>query len=191
MIRLGILGSTRGSSLLPLIEAVESGRLPARIEIVLSNKQDAVILERAAAYHLNAQWVDPAHLTREAYDAHLSALLKQHQVQLILLIGYMRILSDAFIAAWENRILNVHPSLLPAFAGGMDLAVHEAVLKAGVKETGCTVHIVTKAVDAGPIVIQKRCPVLLHDTPDTLKARVQALEGEALIEALQKLSSSL
>ena len=92
-----------------------------------------------------------------------------------------------FIAKWRNKIINVHPSLLPAFAGGVDQDVHQSVLKAGLKETGCTIHWVTEAVDAGPVIIQKKCPVFLNDTVDTLKKRVQGLEGEALVEAVGSL----
>eukprot|EP00947_MAST-08B_sp_MAST-8B-sp1_P000667 g667.t1 len=124
-------------------------------------------------------------LAREAFDETVSQALVDHGVDLVLLVGYMRILSDGFVDKWEGRLMNVHPSLLPDFAGGMDLKVHEAVLAAGKSESGCTVHQVTKEVDAGPIVLQKRCAVLKDDTPESLKARVQALEGTALIEAVQ------
>jgi len=121
---------------------------------------------------------------REEYDRRLDVLLKKSGAELILLIGWMRILSPWFCAAWENRVINVHPSLLPEFAGGMDTDVHAAVIKAGRKESGCTVHIAAPEVDSGPIILQKRCPVLEDDTPQTLKSRVQKLEGEALIEAV-------
>jgi phosphoribosylglycinamide formyltransferase-1 len=104
------------------------------------------------------------------------------------LIGYMRILSNQFVAQWNNKVINVHPSLLPAFAGGIDLDVHRAVLASGIKETGCTVHKVTTEVDGGPIVVQKACPVMVNDTIKTLKARVQALEGKALVEAINAFS---
>jgi len=102
-----------------------------------------------------------------------------------LMIGYMRIVSAAFVEAWRGRLLNVHPSLLPAFGGLMNKSVHEAVLEAGVAETGCTIHQVTEDVDAGPIVLQKRCAVLPSDTVETLKDRVQALEQTAFVEVLQ------
>lgn len=184
MIRLGILGSTRGTNLLAIIEAIEKKLLPASIEIVISNKASAPILERAAQHHLAAKFIDASGLTREAYDEKVSAVLREHQVQLVVLVGYMRILSEQFVIEWENKIINVHPSLLPAFAGKMDLEVHRAVLEAGVSQTGCTVHYVTKEVDAGPIVTQLSCPVLAEDTPDSLKVRVQALEGKALVQAI-------
>lgn len=184
MIRIGILGSTRGSSMLPIIDAIEKQQLSAAIAVVISNKPDAIILKAAAEHHLANEFINPEGMTREQYDQAVSASLHHHQVDLILLIGYMRILSHAFVQEWQNKILNVHPSLLPAFAGGMDLDVHRAVLESKANESGCTVHIVTEAVDAGPIVIQKRCTVLPTDTPESLKARVQALEGLALIEAI-------
>ena len=184
MRRLGILGSTRGTDMLALIKAIENQQLNARIEIVISNKKDAIILERARQHNLNAEFVDPAQLTRELYDQKISEVLHSHQVDLVILIGYMRILSNEFVNTWRNKIINVHPSLLPAFAGGMDGNVHQAVLNSGVKETGCTVHYVTEEVDAGPILVQKKCPVLPSDTVDSLKERVQKLEGEALVEAI-------
>lgn len=102
----------------------------------------------------------------------------------MLLIGYMRILSPSFCHTWHQRCINVHPSLLPDFAGGMDMDVHAEVIAAGRTETGCTIHLVTPEVDGGPIVIQKKCPVLPSDDPDTLKGRVQALEGVAFLEAI-------
>lgn len=115
----------------------------------------------------------------------MTEVFEQANVDLVLLIGYMRIVSPAFVQKWKYRCLNVHPSLLPEFAGGMDKDVHAAVLAAGREITGCTVHFVEDVVDGGPIVVQKSCAVdLQNDTPDTLKARVQALEGQALIEAI-------
>lgn len=189
MIRLAILGSTRGTNMLTIIDAIKQKQLNAEIKIVLSNKADAMILERAKNHGLPAQFVDSANQTRESFDQKVSELLREYAIDLIVLIGYMRILSPAFVKQWENKIINVHPSLLPAFAGKMDLDVHRAVLAAGVKETGCTVHQVTQEVDAGPIVIQKKCVVLAEDTPEHLKERVQQLEGVALVEAIRLLSA--
>lgn len=184
MIRLAILGSTRGTGMLPILDAIEAQRLSASVEIVISNKEDAMILSRAQSHGVPAVHLDARDLTREQYDAKLSALLREHRIDLILLIGYMRILTAGFVTEWANKILNIHPSLLPAFAGKMDLDVHRAVLQASVQETGCTVHYVTADVDAGPILLQKKCPVFSTDSPETLKARVQALEGQALVEAI-------
>jgi phosphoribosylglycinamide formyltransferase 1 len=187
MIRLGILGSTRGTHLLTLLNAIQQRNLNADIAMVMSNKKDAIILERARTHELQAIFLDSAGLTRELYDQKTSALLSENKVDIVVLIGYMRILSAAFVKAWRNKIINVHPSLLPAFAQKMDLEVHRAVLASGVKETGCTVHYVTEDVDAGPIILQKTCPVFAEDTPEILKMRVQALEGEALVQAIEKL----
>jgi len=183
-ISLGILGSTRGTDMQAIIDAIQQKVLFANIKIVLSNKKDAYILERARQHNLSAQFVDPREKSREAFDAIISDRLQAAQVELIILIGYMRILSEGFVNTWQNKIINVHPSLLPDFAGGMDSNVHQQVLDAGVQETGCTVHIVTEKVDAGPILVQKKCEVFLHDTVEALKNRVQALEGQALIEAI-------
>jgi phosphoribosylglycinamide formyltransferase-1 len=188
MISLGILGSTRGTDMQAIIDAIQQKALCANIKIVLSNKKDAYILERARQHHLNAQFVDPRERSREAFDEIISDRLQAAQVNLIILIGYMRILSEGFVSKWQNKIINVHPSLLPDFAGGMDSNVHQQVLDAGAQETGCTVHIVTEKVDAGPILVQKKCEVFPHDTVETLKKRVQALEGQALIEAINLLA---
>jgi phosphoribosylglycinamide formyltransferase 1 len=186
MIRLGVLGSTRGTHLTTLVNAIQEQALLASIEIVISNKADALILEKAASYGLRANFIDPQAKSREQYDQCVSDLLHKHEIDLIVLIGYMRILSSQFISEWRNKVINVHPSLLPAHAGKMDVEVHSSVLAAGDNETGCTVHYVTEVVDAGPIILQKRCLVAATDTPESLKARVQQLEGEALVEAIKK-----
>ena len=183
-IRLAILGSTRGTDMLPIIAAIDQQQLAATIAVVISNKEQAVILQRARAHDLPAVFLDPTGLTRVAYDGLIQAELQRHQIDLVILIGYMRILSPAFVNEWKNKIINVHPSLLPEFSGGMNNDVHAAVLAAGKRETGCTVHYVTAEVDQGPILLQKRCPVLADDTVETLKTRVQELEGVALIETI-------
>lgn len=184
MIRLAILGSTRGSNLDALVTAIDKGRLAATIALVLSNKIETGILARARNFGLKSVFVNPEGLSREDFDNYLSSLLHQHHIDLVILIGYMRILSAPFVLNWQNRIINVHPSLLPAHAGLMDLAVHRAVLESADNLTGCTVHFVSEHVDAGPIILQKTCSVLPGDTPEHLKARVQQLEGEALVEAV-------
>ena len=185
MTHLAILGSTRATELQAIIKAIENGSLDAKVDVVISNKADAYILERAKKYGLKTKFIDGKEITREEFDAKIMAELKKYSIDLILLIGYMRILSVPFVRAYKDRILNVHPSLLPAFAGGMDLNVHEEVIKAGVKETGCTVHFVDEGVDTGKILIQKKCAVEPNDNADTLKEKVQKLEGEALIEAIK------
>ena len=150
----------------------------------MSNKADANILDRAKSYHLSAKFLNPIDVSREIFDKQVSMLFKQTDVDLIVLMGYMRIISPEFIMEWKNKIINVHPSLLPLHAGKMDLDVHQAVLAAEELESGCTVHYVTEEVDAGPVILQKKCAVLPQDTPDSLKARVQALEGDALVESI-------
>lgn len=177
-LKIAILASGRGSVIPRIIEAINDKQLNAKIEIIISNKADADVLKLAEHHNIEAQYIPSEQL--------ISQTLKQHNIDLILSIGYMKILSRTFVQEWQNRILNVHPSLLPAFAGLMNLKVHQAVLEAGVKETGCTVHLVTEEVDAGPILLQKRCSVHTADTPQTLKERVQKLEGEALVEAIKK-----
>ncbi len=186
--RLAILGSTNGTNLLSLIAAIRAEQLAATIGVVISNQSKAGILTRAREHQLPAVLIDPQGLTREAFDKAISTTLLEFNIDLIVLIGYMRLLSPSFIEQWQDKIINVHPSLLPQFAGKMDRQVHQAVLDAGVSESGCTVHGVTELVDAGPIIIQKKCPVLKTDTVETLRSRVQSLEGEALIEAINLLS---
>lgn len=185
MIRLGILGSTRGSNLVPIIKAIQNQRLNASIEVVISNKPTSGIIEKAETFGLNAFYRDPRDQSREAFDKNISELLHEYQVDLVVLIGYMRILSSFFVKEWQNKVINVHPSLLPKFKGLMDLAVHQAVIDSREADTGCTVHMVTEALDSGPILAQARCPVLADDSALTLKNRVQALEGELLITAIQ------
>jgi phosphoribosylglycinamide formyltransferase-1 len=191
MLHLAILGSTRGTDMQAIINAIQKKQLNAVINIVISNKPDAYILERAKQNNLPAIFMDPKDASREEYDEKIMKILRENAIDLVVLIGYMRILSKTFVTQWQKKIMNVHPSLLPAFAGGMDGNVHQAVLDSGVKETGCTVHLVTEAVDAGPILIQKKCPVFEDDTVDTLKNRVQNLEGDALVEAISLLSTQM
>lgn len=184
-LKVGVLGSTRGTALAGVIDAIEMGALDADIALIVSDKATAPILQRAANHGIPARHIDPAGLTREEYDAEVTSALRVAGVDVVLMIGYMRIVSDDFVEAWRGKMLNVHPSLLPAFGGLMNKKVHEAVLASGVTETGCTIHHVTEEVDGGEIVLQKRCPVLPDDTVETLKDRVQALEQEAFVDVLR------
>tara|TARA_B110000438_G_C15755698_1_gene625005 strand:+ start:498 stop:1079 length:582 start_codon:yes stop_codon:yes gene_type:complete len=188
MIKLGVLGSTKGTDLQKIIETEKLGQLGAKISIVISNRQNAYILERAKIYNIPTVCISHINKTREAFDQEVSLILDKYQVDLILLIGFMRILSHDFCRRWNYKILNVHPSLLPKYSGGMDSNVHEAVLKNNEKETGCTIHYVTEEVDAGPILIQKKCQISKNETPETLKSKVQQLEGDAFVEVINKLS---
>lgn len=189
MMHLAILGSTRGTTMQALIEAIRQRTLLATIEVVISNKPQAMILERARSHGLPYKYLSTEGITRREYDEKINEILLCYPIDLILLIGYMRLLSPEFVHLWRNKILNVHPSLLPAFAGKKDTEVHQAVLDSGQVETGCTIHYVSEQVDAGPILLQKKCPVLDQDTVDTLKKKVQQLEGEALTEAIQLIES--
>ena len=184
-LRVGVLGSTRGTALGGVLDAIAAGSLEVEIVLVVSDRGSAGILERAALAGVPTMHLAAAGLTREAYDARVSEAFREAGAELLMMIGYMRIVSAAFVEAWRGRLLNVHPSLLPAFGGLMNRSVHQAVLAAGVDETGCTIHQVTEEVDGGPIVLQKRCAVLAGDTVDTLKDRVQALEQAAFVEVLQ------
>ncbi len=191
MLHLAVLGSTKGTDLETIIQAIEEKKLNANIEVVISNKADAYILERAQKHGLKAVFLDPTNMTREEYDTKILQELTNLKIDYILLIGYMRILSTKFVRAYPHKILNVHPSLLPAFAGGMNANVHQAVLAAGVKETGCTIHYVDEGVDSGEIILQKKCPIAPNETVESLKNKVQKLEGEAFIEILNTLAKSL
>ena len=185
MIRLGVLGSTNGTDLQAILDAVSAGELDAAVAVVISNRTGAYILERAEINNVPAFFISRKGKKREEFDGEITAVLKEHGVDLVLLIGFMRILSPEFCRVWQDRILNVHPSLLPKYAGGMDINVHEEVLKNKDTETGCTIHFVNEVVDAGPILIQKKCNVDPDDTADSLKTKVQTLEGEAFIEAIK------
>ena len=185
-LRIGVLGSTNGSDLPAVVEAIEDGELKGLAEIacVISDKYDAGILEKARAYGIKDVWLDPRmdgiKGNKEAYDRMIQNVLEVHNVGLVALIGYMKLTSNWFVDQWRNKCMNIHPSLLPAYAGGMDLNVHEEVLKRGCKVTGSTLMFIDEGADTGPIILQKVVSVLDNDTPDTLKARVQAAEQEIL-----------
>ena len=190
MIKLGVIGSTNGTDLQVILDAIGSGKLNAEVSVVLSNQKNAYILERAKNHNVPVVFTSHKGRSRKEFDAELTAVLQKHGVNLVLLIGFMRILSAEFCRRWQERLLNVHPSLLPKYAGGLDTNVHEEVLKNGDAETGCTIHFVTDEVDGGPILIQKECNVEAHDTVETLKTKVQKLEGEAFIEAIQLIQNN-
>ena len=185
MIKIGILGSTNGSDVVPIVEAILSGELDASVEIIITNNKRALILDKAKKYGVDFSIIDHKNKHREEFDQQISKKLAEKEVDLVLLIGFMRILSTPFIEEWNKKILNVHPSLLPKYAGGMNKDVHKSVLRNKDKETGCTIHLVTSQVDRGPIVVQKKCRVFKNDTVESLKKRVQQLEGEAFIESIK------
>jgi phosphoribosylglycinamide formyltransferase-1 len=187
MKRLGILLSGRGSNFLAIAQAIREHRLPgAEIAVVLSNREDAAGLRAAREMGLPAFAVISGGRTREGLDAELIARLHQHKVDLVCLAGYMRILTPKFIQAYPHCILNIHPSLLPAFPG---LDVQRQALEYGVKVAGCTVHFVDEQVDHGIILVQRTVPVESTDTPETLSARILEQEHLAYPEAIAKVLS--
>ena len=190
MINIGVLGSTRGTDLQAILDAIHSKKLNATVSTVISNRKNAYILDRAKDHGVPFYFISHKGKDRKNFDAEMTGVLKKHEVDLVLLIGFMRILSSSFCREWRDRILNVHPSLLPKYAGGMDTNVHEEVLKNKDKETGCTIHFVTDELDSGPILIQKKCAVEEGDTVETLKSKVQALEGEAFLEAIPLMANN-
>jgi len=185
--RLGILLSGRGSNFLAIAEAVRAGRLPgAEIAVVLSNLPDAAGLEAARQLGLPAIAIPSAGRKRAEHDAEMIAALHQHRVDLVCLAGYMRILSPEFVRAFPNRILNIHPALLPAFPG---LDAQAQALEYGVKVAGCTVHFVDEAMDHGAILLQRVVPVLDDDTAESLSARILEQEHIAYTEAIARVLS--
>ena len=184
MLKLAVLGSTRGTDLDAIVSAIDEGILNATIKLVISNKENAYILKRAEKNDIKSMFLSDNSVTREEYGNLLNKIFIDNNVDIVLLIGFMRILSKSFCKKWNNKILNVHPSLLPKYAGGINNNVHRDVLKNKDSETGCTIHYVTANVDSGPILIQKKCEVQPGDTIESLKDRVQHLEGQAFIEAL-------
>jgi phosphoribosylglycinamide formyltransferase-1 len=181
MKRIGILLSGRGSNFLAIADSVASGRLQAEIAVVISNRPDAPGIALAQDRGLNAVVLASRGLDREVYDRHLVAELHKHSVDLVSLAGYMRILSGYFIREFPLRILNIHPSLLPAFPG-LD-AQHQA-LEHGVKFSGCTVHFVDEGLDSGPIIRQAVVPVLDADTAESLSERILTEEHRIYSEAI-------
>jgi len=181
MKRLGILLSGRGSNFEAIAGNVAAGRIDAEIAVVISNRPEAKGLETARAMGLNAVAIPSKGMEREAYDRLVVAELKRQRVDLVCLAGFMRLLSAYFVREFPQRILNIHPALLPSFPG-LD-AQHQA-LEHGVKISGCTVHFVDEHLDAGPIVLQAAVPVLDSDTADTLSARILKEEHRIYSEAI-------
>jgi len=187
MQRLGILLSGRGSNFLSIHRAIREHRLlGAEIAVVLSNREDAAGLDAARDLNIPAFCVPSAGRPRAAHDAEMIARLHQHRVDLICLAGYMRVLTADFVRAFPDRILNIHPSLLPAFPG---LDAQKQALEYGAKVAGCTVHFVDEAVDHGVIILQKTVPIHEDDTAETLSARVLQQEHAAYPEAIARVLS--
>jgi len=181
--RIGVLLSGRGSNFEALAESVSAGRIPgAEISIVISNRPDALGLERAKARRIPARAIPSKGLEREVFDRQVAAVLHEHKVDLVCLAGYMRLLSPFFVAEFPQRILNIHPSLLPSFPG---LESQRQALDYGVKFAGCTVHFVDENLDAGPIILQAAIPVLDSDDEHTLSDRILKEEHRIYTEAVK------
>src|SRR5215467_12475735 len=180
--KLGILLSGRGSNFAAIADSIQAGRLDAEIAIVISNRADAPGLETARQRGLNARLIPSKGRTREDHDAEVVKALREAGVDLVCLAGYMRLLSPDFIRAFPNRILNIHPSLLPAFPG---LEAQRQALEYGAKISGCTVHFVDEHLDHGPIILQKTVPVLDGDDEHSLAARILVQEHLAYSEGIR------
>jgi len=182
-VRTAVLISGRGSNLAALIAACRDKDFPAEIALVISNVETAEGLSVAAAAHISARTIShKAYATREDFDSAIDAALSEADIALICEAGFMRIHSDVFVRKWQGRMLNIHPSLLPAFKG---IRVHQQVIDAGVRISGCTVHFVVPELDSGPIIAQAAVPVYPEDTPATLQARVLVEEHKLYPAALR------
>ena len=186
MVAIGVLVSGSGTNLQSIIEAVEKGKLDASIKVVISNIADAFALERARKHGIPTAVIRVKDFPeREAYDAEVVRVLKEHGVELVALAGFMRIISRVLLDAYHMRIMNIHPSLLPSFPG---LEVQKAALDYGVKFSGCTVHFVDGGLDSGPIIIQAVVPVKDEDTVESLSKRILAEEHRIYPQAIQLFS---
>jgi len=187
--KIAVFVSGSGSNLQAIIDACESGYISkGKIEIVFSNKEDAYGLQRAKKHSIKTLFLSPDDFkTREEYDKVVATKMNELNIDLICLAGYMRILTPVFLDTFKGKIMNIHPALLPEFGGkGMyGIYVHEAVLKAGKKESGCTVHFVDYGTDTGPVILQRKVPVLDGDTPEILQKRVLEQEHLAYKEAIK------
>ena len=192
MLKLGILSSTKGTDMQSIIDAISSKKLNAQISIVISNKKDAFALERAKKHNINTVFLDPMgyeandmEKSRENYDKKVAEILEKNDVELVLLIGYMRYMSKWFVDKFRNKVMNIHPSLLPKYAGGMNKKVHEEVLKNKEKVSGATLFFVNEGADTGPIIFQKEVKISKDETVDSLKGKVQKAEQEIILKAIE------
>ena len=184
MLKLAVLASTRATDMQAIIDAINSKKLDAKISVLISNKKNSYAIERARKNKLPAVFIESSNKEREEFDKAVSNEIEKHKADLILLIGYMRYLSKWFVEKYKNKIINIHPSLLPAFAGGMDKDVHKEVIDYGCKVSGCTLHFVDEGADTGPIIMQKAVEIEENETPDSLKEKVQKAEQEIILKSL-------
>ncbi|MCR4429978.1 MAG: phosphoribosylglycinamide formyltransferase [Tepidanaerobacteraceae bacterium] len=187
-LKLGVLVSGSGTNLQSIIDSIESGYLQAEVVVVISSKEGAYALERAKRHNIPAYAVERRNFdSQEKYEDEIIELLKKHRVELVVLAGFVKVLSPHFVRAFPNRIMNIHPALIPSFCGKgfYGKKVHEAVINYGAKITGVTVHFVDEGTDTGPIILQKAVPVEDDDTPETLAARVLEEEHRVYPEAIK------
>lgn len=190
-VRLGVLASHGGTNLQAIIDSCEAGEIPAEVVVVISNNSNSGALERAMRHKIDAVHLSNKHHPNdEDLDEAIVRVLQEHQVELVCLAGYMKRRGARFLNAFKNRILNIHPALLPKFGGKgfYGMKVHEAVLAAKEKESGVTVHIVDEKYDHGPILAQKKVPVLPDDTPEVLAARILVEEHKVYPEVIGKIA---
>ena len=188
MINIGVLASGRGTNLQAIIEAIEDGKIEGEIKVVVSDNPDACALKRAQQYHIDTRYIHFKEFkNREDYDKEIIKILKEKKIDLVVLAGYMRILSPYFIRAYQNKIMNIHPALLPSFPG---LHAQKQAIGNGVKISGCTVHFVDEGVDSGPIILQKAVEVSDDDTEESLTEKILKEEHQIYPQAIQLFSES-
>jgi len=193
MFKIAVLASTNGTDLQAIIDEMNRGEMPGiELSIVITDKKDSGAYVRSIHQGVEAVFLDPKGKKREEFDKEMAVILKEKNVDLICLIGYMRILSSWFVREFEGRIINVHPAIdMKKYAGpgAMNLNVHKAVIENGEKESGCTIHYVTEEVDAGPIIAQADVVVDPHETPESLKKKVQAQEKLLYPEVIRRFAN--
>ena len=186
MINIGVLASGRGTNLQAIIEAIEDGKIAGEIKVVISDHPKACALKRAQQYLIDIQCIDFKEFkNREDYDKEIIKALKEKKIDLVVLAGYMRILSPYFIRAYQNKIMNIHPALLPSFPG---LHAQKQAIENGVKISGCTVHFVDEGIDSGPIILQKSVEVSDDDTEESLTEKILKEEHQIYPQAIQLFS---
>ncbi len=187
MMRVAVLASGRGSNFQSIIDAASRGELPnCNIVLLVSNKKEAYAIERAKKHKINYKIIESSNKKREEFDQAVLKVLKENDIEIVALAGFMRILSKTFIKEYRNKIINIHPSLLPSFPGAH---AHRDVINAGAKESGCTVHIVDEGIDTGPIIMQRSVTVDVNDDKDTLASKILPLEHQIFPKALHLLTS--
>lgn len=183
MLKIGVLASGRGTNLQSIIDSIQRGDLKIEIRIVISDRKGAKALSRASKYHIPNQYINPDdYATKEEFEQAMINLLDEHKVELVILAGFMRLLTPYFVRHYKNKIMNIHPSLLPAFPG---LNAQRQALEYGVKIAGCTVHFVDEGMDTGPIILQAAVPVKEGDTEETLAERILQKEHRIYPEAIR------